>query len=554
MLNRDCQGTLPSSSEHQRRLHSFSVSSEVPDKFPSPFNITPHSLARQAAECLQGKLPILCGQHNFNAPGEGKMIGVLVVQTADQKIRFLAAFSGMLAGQWDCPGFVPPVFDQPQRNSLLGKGVTELKVLTDQINKLDHSVEYKNALAQLKQLNIQRSQALGSSARRNKEKQQQRNSQRSQLTTAEEAALISQSREDKRHHRELKQYWRQEIAVATHRVEHFATRRENLLRHRRLLSHQLQGELFDGYEISNFNSEAQSMASLFAKGQPPGGAGDCAAVKLLSYCKARQLRPLCIAEFWWGASPAGGVRHHAGFYPACRGKCGPILPYMLKGISTTRPCHEQLVNYAAEQPEIVFEDSALLIVNKPAGMLSVPGKVAIDSVERRLRQRLPDSQNPNLLVHRLDQATSGLLLAAKNAQVHKHLQQQFEHRHIDKRYSALLEGLLGRDSGEIELPLRVDLDDRPRQLVCHQYGKAALSHYRVIEKTAKTTRVEFTPVTGRTHQLRVHAAHPAGLNVPIVGDELYGNGADRLYLHAEYLAFQHPLTGVRCEFTAPVPF
>jgi len=554
MPNLRGQGWSPSEAEQSGRLHPLSVSATAPVRFPSPFNITPHPLAQQAAHSLQSKLPVLCGSHDFSAPAEGKMFGVLVVQTSDQQLYYLAAFSGMLDRQWDCAGFAPPVFDQQHRDGFLVEGENELQCLTDQIQTLAQSDEYKNTIELVQKLNVQRSESLKESTKKNNAKQQQRNLQRSQSTSVDEAALEAQSREDKRHHRELKQYWKKKIAVATRGVERFSTHREDLLHRRRLLSHRLHAKVFDGYEITNFNGDSQLIATLFPQALPPGGAGDCAAVKLLSYCIGQQLQPLCLAEFWWGASPVGGVRHHAHYYPACRGKCGPILPYMLQGIDTTAPRHEQLGHYSDQQPEIVFEDSHLLVVNKPAGMLSVPGKVAVDSVEHRLRQQIPHSDNPNLLVHRLDQATSGLLLAAKSALVHKHLQQQFEARQVEKRYCALLEGVLLADSGSIELPLRVDLDDRPRQMVCAQYGKAALSVYRVIEKTAKTTRVEFRPVTGRTHQLRVHAAHPDGLDAPIVGDDLYGNVADRLYLHAEYLAFQHPITGVRCEFIAATPF
>ena len=329
---------LPDSAD-QNLLHCFSATTVAPARFPSPFNITPHALAQQAATSLQLKLAELCGTHDFNTAGEGKMIGVLVVQTPDQQIRYLAAFSGMLGRQWECNGFVPPVFDQQHRSNFLVKGEDDLQRLTDQIKQIDDSVDCRHSLAQLKLLNKQRAEDLQESARQNKEKQQHRALQRSRSDTADEAALTAQSREDKRRHRELKHHWSRKLEVAGKTVESFTSSRDELIKRRRQLSHQLHCQVFDGYQIANFKDVSTPMAALFSPTLPPGGAGDCAAVKLLSYCISHRLRPLCIAEFWWGASPASGVRHHAHYYPACRGKCGPILPYMLQGTDTTTPHH-----------------------------------------------------------------------------------------------------------------------------------------------------------------------------------------------------------------------
>jgi tRNA pseudouridine32 synthase/23S rRNA pseudouridine746 synthase len=248
-----------------------------------------------------------------------------------------------------------------------------------------------------------------------------------------------------------------------------------------------------------------------------------------------------MAEFWWGESPVGEIRKHGQFYPACRGKCEPILAHMLEGIPLdSNPMAEGQATDL--ELEILYEDEQLVVVNKPAALLSVPGKNVLDSVFFRMKQRYPDATGP-LMVHRLDMGTSGILLVAKTAEAHKNLQSQFIRHSVQKRYVALLEGEISAESGVINLPLRVDLDDRPRQMVCYTYGKSARTEWRVVERKDGTTRVHFHPVTGRTHQLRVHSAHVQGLNAPIVGDELYGNKGTRLHLHAERIEFLHPQSG-----------
>lgn len=296
------------------------------------------------------------------------------------------------------------------------------------------------------------------------------------------------------------------------------------------------------------------MPGLFAGGLPPAGAGDCAAPKLLQYASLHELRPLALAEFWWGASPSTGVRNHGQFYPSCRGKCRPILPFMLRGLNVApEPCFGRAI--ATAMLEIIHEDEALLVVNKPAGLMSAPGREVEDSVLYRLQQR--GSGQPELmLVHRLDMATSGLLLVAKNKQAQQYLQRQFIRHRVEKQYEALIARRLppGIHAGLIDLPLRVDLDDRPRQMVCIEHGKPAITRWQVAGREGETTRVYFEPQTGRTHQLRVHASHQDGLGAPIVGDALYGLPDTRLMLHAKRLAFVHPLTRERMVFELPAPF
>lgn len=538
-------------------LYPLKTSALIPESFPSPFSIDVCELAADAADSLKSRLAHLCsGLHDFAKPEGGKMMGVLVVQTANNKIAYLSAFSGMLGKRWDSAGFVPPVFDVSHRNSFLDRGESTLKRLNAAINDIDQNEQYQCCLKNRSAVQDHCSQALADSNRVNRQRRQSRSllreQQKDDIDT--ENTLLAESREDKRLHRELKQQWQKRIAACNEEVEPYENQRQTLIDQRRQLSHQLQLKVFEGYLIKSSAGELTTLSQLFGEKTPPGGAGDCAAVKLFSTCFEHQLRPLCLAEFWWGSSPVSGIRRHGNFYPSCRGKCGVILPFMLQGIATGKATHEILAEFPADQPHVIYEDDALIVIDKPAGMLSVPGKIATDSVESRLRAVHPQTSNANLLVHRLDQATSGVMVAAKTSAAHKHLQLQFQQRQIEKQYCAILSGSIHHQEGCIDLPLRVDIDDRPRQLVCNEHGKNAVTHYRVIESHANTTRVVFKPITGRTHQLRVHAAHQLGLHAAIVGDELYGKAADRMYLHAESIGFVHPQTGRRMDLTVPSPF
>jgi tRNA pseudouridine32 synthase/23S rRNA pseudouridine746 synthase len=285
------------------------------------------------------------------------------------------------------------------------------------------------------------------------------------------------------------------------------------------------------------------------KGNPPAGAGECAAPKLLHFAFKHELKPIAMAEFWWGQSPKGEMRKHQQFYPACTGKCEPILKHMLQGI----PMEENpfAINPAeGKELAIVFEDDYLLLVNKPAEFLSVPGKQITDSVQTRIKTLYPNA----MIVHRLDMSTSGLLIFGKTPDIYKKLQAQFIKRNVKKRYVAQLDGVLSEDSGSINLPLRGDLHNRPNQIVCFEQGKPAQTHWEVIERKDNKTLVYFYPITGRTHQLRVHAAHSLGLNTPIVGDDLYGTKADRLHLHAERITFVHPISKEIITFTCEIIF
>ena len=336
---------------------------------------------------------------------------------------------------------------------------------------------------------------------------------------------------------------------------------EQLKEERKQRSIALQQWIFRQFRLRNARGEEKDIEQIFeeaARRNPPAGTGECAAPKLLQYAYLHHMQPLAMAEFWWGNSPKGEIRHHGHYYPSCRHKCEPILGFMLQGLEVEpNPLLTSITDPSLL--ETVYEDEYLLVVNKPAGMLSVPGKTGQASVLTILQECYPEATGP-ILVHRLDMATSGLLLAAKDKDTHAKLQAQFESRSVKKRYIALLDGIPQNKEpkGFIRLPLRPDFDNRPLQMVCFEYGKPAVTRYEiigVIQSEAKNlTRIAYYPETGRTHQLRVHSAHPDGMNCPIVGDPLYGQAADRLYLHAERLEFRHPITDQRMHITKEAPF
>ena len=324
-------------------------------------------------------------------------------------------------------------------------------------------------------------------------------------------------------------------------------------------SRELLPAIQETYRFTNALGEVRALRELFAPKEPPGGAGDCAAPKLLAQAYAQGLRPLALAEFWWGAPPRTGDRRAGSFYPACQGKCPPILEHMLRGLPADSPPLFGAAAIAESEPAVVYEDDYLVIVDKPCGLLSVPGRSGLlrDSVSMRLRARYPDATG-QLVVHRLDLDTSGLLLAAKDTSTFSALQRLFSLREITKRYVAWLDGEITGNDGVIDFPMRMDIDDRPRQIHDPVHGKAAVTGWHVLARDRGRTKVAFTPHTGRTHQLRVHASNPIGLDAPIVGDRLYGRVApehgERLLLHAELLDFIHPATGERLVVERPAPF
>ncbi|HCS13200.1 MAG: RNA pseudouridine synthase [Zetaproteobacteria bacterium CG06_land_8_20_14_3_00_59_53] len=534
---------------------------DIPAVMPSPFCHTPHPLAEKAVRMLQQRLSI-----SDALSVTGKMYGVLVVRDTDGQIGFLSAFSGMMNGLWQIPGFVPPIFDLAEHDRFLPEGNDELAVLTAQLEGLEASLQDAPFRQQISQLQVQREQSLAAMKQQHQANKAVRRQQRLQLRdmpdTAEResrmAALALASQQQKRQATNAALLWHDKLHAVQVKLDALQQQIMQIKDARSAKSRRLHRRVFESYRLENRLQEKHPITHFFADGTPPAGSGDCAGPKLIHYALQHRMQPLALAEFWWGPSPSTGVRHHGHFYPACRGKCLPILPFMLRGLEV-EPEPDYGLGIAADEPQIVFEDDAIVLVNKPAGLMSVPGKYVKDSVFTRLLDRYP--QCPELkLIHRLDMGTSGLLLVAKNMQANSFLQRQFIQRRVEKRYEAVLSGVLPADKseGEIDLPLRIDFDDRPRQMVCYQHGKAARTRWQVIARSndtvPATTRVWFYPLTGRTHQLRMHAAHPDGLNMAIVGDDLYGSGAERLMLHAQRLCFTHPLTREWIQFEVPTPF
>ena len=529
-------------------FHSFQTSIagiELPRLFTYPFHYTPHPLCVMAAGEVQAYIN---KQTRWKEElDKGKMFGVLIVRTSNGQTGYLAAFSGNLCGSNSHSFFVPPVYDLLKPDGFFKIEEEQISAINHQIGQLQNCDRYLELQQKMERETVSSQQAL-SEARKvlkaAKEKREQRRLHRPNEN--EQAAMIRESQYQKAEFKRLERYWKEQISEIKTEMESFSSRIEALKAERRNRSAALQQKLFQQFNFLNAKGETKNLCAIFeetVQKTPPAGAGECAAPKLLQYAYLSGLSPIAMADFWWGESPKTEIRHHGYYYPSCRGKCEPILRHMLQGLNV-EPAPSERYSLSQNMPEILFEDQWLLVLHKPEGVLSVPGKSEEQSIYSLLRARYPEATGP-LVVHRLDMATSGLLLAAKTQEVHRHLQAQFENRSIKKRYIALLDGILSEEEGVIDLPICPDYLDRPRQMVNEELGKTAITRYRVMDRKNGQTRIAFFPLTGRTHQLRVHAAHPLGLNCPIVGDELYGRKAERLYLHAEYLEFIHPVSGQR---------
>ena len=529
-------------------FHSFQTSIagiELPRLFTYPFHYTPHPLCVMAAGEVQAYIN---KQTRWKEElDKGKMFGVLIVRTSNGQTGYLAAFSGNLCGSNSHSFFVPPVYDLLKPDGFFKIEEEQISAINHQIGQLQNCDRYLELQQKMERETASSQQAL-SEARKvlkaAKEKREQRRLHRPNEN--EQAAMIRESQYQKAEFKRLERYWKEQISEIKTELESFSSQIEALKAERRNRSAALQQKLFQQFNFLNAKGETKNLCAIFeetVQKTPPAGAGECAAPKLLQYAYLSGLSPIAMAEFWWGESPKTEIRHHGYYYPSCRGKCEPILRHMLQGLDVA-PAPSERYSLSQNMPEILFEDQWLLVLHKPEGVLSVPGKSEEQSIYSLLRARYPEATGP-LVVHRLDMATSGLLLAAKTQEVHRHLQAQFENRSIKKRYIALLDGILPEEEGVIDLPICPDYLDRPRQMVNEELGKTAITRYRVMDRKNGQTRIAFFPLTGRTHQLRVHAAHPLGLNCPIVGDELYGRKAERLYLHAEYLEFIHPVSGQR---------
>ena len=539
------------------KLHRFqhaTASIPMPDKFTYPFHYVPHPLCILAAQEVQ---TYLRRQTRWQEElQQGKMFGVLVVRTPDGTIGYLAAFSGNLAHSNVHDYFVPPVYDLLRPDGFFKQEEEQISAINRRIETLTCSAAYMQALKAYQEDKTKAHHALLKAKEELQSAKARRDEQRRMdLTEAQREALVRESQFQKSEYKRLEKRWKCELSERESTLKNFESEISRLKQERKTRSATLQRKLFHQFRMRNALGDEKDLCELFAptpQQVPPAGAGECAAPKLLQYAYLHQLHPLAMAEFWWGNSPITEIRKQGNFYPACKGKCAPILAFMLQGLEVEE---NPLIKdkHAEWSPEIIYEDADLLVVNKPAGMLSVPGKEPGRSLIDRIQDLYPDSQEW-MAVHRLDMATSGLLLLAKNKAVYQHLQAQFKNKIVQKRYVAWLDGIVSSTNGMISLPLSPDWMNRPRQMVNHTEGKPAQTRYEVLSRTDTRTRIAFYPLTGRTHQLRVHAASAEGLSTPIVGDELYGTPSDRLYLHAESLDFIHPRTGIRIHVEKAAPF
>eukprot|EP01029_Cantina_marsupialis_P030261 TRINITY_DN810_c0_g1_i5.p2 TRINITY_DN810_c0_g1~~TRINITY_DN810_c0_g1_i5.p2 ORF type:complete len:539 (-),score=59.47 TRINITY_DN810_c0_g1_i5:3034-4650(-) len=524
---------------------------ELPESFTNPFDYSPHPLCIQAAKQLQAELGAP------NPDSKGKMYGVLIVKNKIGDLGFLAAYSGNDQPQATQIPFVPQVFEITNPEGFFRKGEAELNKINRAIDNEENSPLLKQLLKELDDENEKANDAVKAAKREMAEAKKERQAKREEASNHPNQEnilnqLIKESQREKSNFNKLKKECKQRIEIIQLKLDAYHLQISELKKARKTQSAQLQKQIFDSYLFLNGKGQEKSASAIFKETDakvPPAGAGDCCAPKLLQYAFQNQLQPLAMAEFWWGPSPKKEIRKHAYYYPACKSKCEPILGHMLQGIAIEKQDQED------RKPtiKVLYEDDAIAVINKPAGLLSVPGKEEQESVYSQAKTLYPNSDDP-LIVHRLDMATSGILLLAKTKSAHESLQKQFLNKSIQKRYVAILDGIITEDSGTIDLPLRVDLDDRPRQLVCFEHGKPALTKWKVVERTPSQTKVYFYPISGRTHQLRVHAAHTLGLNTPIVGDPLYGLKADRLMLHAEEITFVHPSTQKKITFRSSAAF
>jgi tRNA pseudouridine32 synthase/23S rRNA pseudouridine746 synthase len=542
--------------------------SHLPERFTYPFCYEPHPISILAAETLQQQLEKpQAWQHNFGldqdgvpvefqrGDGIGKMFGVLVVTNDQQELGYLAAFSGKVADANHLPGFVPPVFDMLAQESFF---VTESNAINQLNNQIDQKMSNPMIDTVTKRLAALRQAAQDAIAEKqtdiahNRQQRKQLRLEAQNNLSDEESSLYFEqlakaSVLEKNQLKQLKQSWLHQINQTEKQLLELVSEVDQLKAQRKQLSAALQAKLFSQYRFLNAHGIEKSLSALFSI-DPPAGTGECAAPKLLQFAYLHGYQPIALAEFWWGCSPKSEIRKHKHYYPACQNKCLPLLTHMMQGLKVDN--NPLLVNQGHDKEiTIVYADEAIVVVNKPEELLSVPGVNIEDSAFTRLKTLYSHLNEGPFVVHRLDMSTSGLLVFALTRRANRDLQKQFINRTVEKRYIAVVEGRIIDCTGTISLPLRSDLNDRPRQLVCQQTGKPAHTDWQVIEQNATTTRLYLFPRTGRTHQLRVHCAHASGLNKPIVGDDLYGQRDSRLHLHAELLAFHHPYTKKRLVFT-----
>lgn len=531
---------------------------ELPVRFNNPFYYSPHRLCMIAADEVRANM--LGSEAVAAEAAKGKMFGVLVVRDKEGGLGYLAAFSGLFMGSNNVDGFVPPVFELQNPDGYFKREEAEISAINGKIKELEASVDYvaaKGALEAVKRAADEALDSMRAESAANKAKRAQLRAGGT-LTADDEAALIKASQFEKAELKRAQRAWQAKVLEKETLLKIFTDIKACYVAERRRRSAALQQWLFRQFVMLDGRGEERTLLDIFKEHRgciPPAGAGECAGPKLMQYAYANSLHPLALAEFWVGESPVGEVRRDGCFYGACKSKCEPILTYMLRGLDVEENALEHGGDIKAL--EIVYEDEWLVAVSKPSGVLSVPGIVGGTSVQQWLREEYLRC-NELFVVHRLDMATSGVLVAAKSMEVYKAMQALFASRDVKKEYIALLDGVPAAKSGTISLPLAADYDARPRQKVDYRNGKEAVTRYEILDAVGyegkQCAMVRFEPLTGRTHQLRVHSAYKDGLDVPIVGDALYGRLADRLMLHAASLEFRHPMTGEKISISAKVPF
>ena len=577
---------------------------DIPERMNNPLDYQPHPLCIAVCKELQA---YLSQREDWREEiDKGKMFGVLIVENAQPasgapEIGYLSAYSGQIGGRSDWDDFVPAVFDYLQPDGYFKTHEAEISGINQSIRKLEANTHMKEAKSLILQLQEERKHTIAAYQEKIKEAKAKRDARREagNLNPEEEAEMVKESQFMKAELRRLKKSLSEKTSLETE-YEAYQADILSLKQLRKTLSDALQQWLFSQFHMQNHEGESKDLLEIFRdaalrdypqatiatsriaalKMVPPAGSGECCEPKLLQYAYLHGYKPLQMAMFWWGESPKEEIRHHLQFYPACNGKCKPILHWMLPD----SVFHSQI----AEKHilEILYEDDQLAVICKPSGLLSVPGKDSSQpSVYSIMRKKYPAASSP-LIVHRLDMATSGLMIIAKTEFAYHRLQNEFLHHQVQKKYIAII-GCKDQDACDkiwkktkkqkkdmrdelkerrassnaaekqkISLPLMPDYLDRPRQIVNHTQGKEAITEYEVLEHVDDShLRIALYPKTGRTHQLRVHCAHQEGLNAPILGDPLYGNEkAARLHLHAEEITFEHPLTGKKITITRKADF
>lgn len=532
---------------------------ELPKKFTFPFYYEPHILSKIASSELQEQLLISTNwQHNFGLNTEestnaiGKMFGVLVVKNKQNEIGYLSAFSGKLIGKNNSVNFVPPVFDIYSNNGFFQKEEKRISQLSTKIQALENDTFFHDKINTLKILEKEKLTDLAIERKKLKNRKFDRKLRR--LNSHNDDKLVQESLQDKFYLKELIVYWDSKLETLKTEVETYKNTLIQLKNERKERSEKLHKQIFDNFQFLNKEKKSKPLLKLFKEinKTPIAGTGDCAAPRLLQYAFDNDLQPVSLAEFWWGKPLKNEIRKHKNYYPACNGKCRPILNYMLNGMELDQ--NPMLINQAKDKKiEFLFEDKHFAIINKPTELLSIPGINIKDSVLTRMKEKYPHIDSP-FIVHRLDMSTSGIMIIAKTKRAHKRLQNQFVNRTIKKEYTAVLNGIISTKKGTIDLPLITDFNDTPKQKICFKTGKNAITNYEVVEQKDNKTRIKFYPVTGRTHQLRIHSAHYLGLNTSILGDDLYGKKNNRLHLHASAITFIHPITKEKILVECNVPF